>query len=426
MKETRGFDQEKERATISKKLIAAFLMFVLVLLPTTGVADSNDTKTAEAYEKVMDKALEEALLLELDTTASLLKGHKGKAVASAMVSLLKAANEIEADNDTAEDETGISAEDTEKKKDSETSSSDSSEKSKISDSMYKRAAKYGAYIRDVDTQLVFCSLLKKEGYEIAKVYPEGVEVDFDLHAYQPALWKDWQSGVGKSNKTLNPSKLLIFQREDVNKPELTWCVTEDSTKWDSDYETMENLRYQNDYKYTVKLRADLMQNEKLADRFAQNTEECTAYIILDKGYWVYSNIGFTQTTRNNSQTTVTHHYGFGYTAFETIAVYSAEDPTASSARYRYINYPIVKDKTYAFNDTDHLTYTFKYTDKDKIEHEETYLADANNLWNVERFMIAQFEENWLDEYIKNKNEKTNKTKLESWISALPPETVEIK
>ncbi len=377
---------------------AVLLALLLLLLPVGSFADAGTT-VAGIYEKAMDAALEKALLLELDTTAALLKGRTGRSVAAALVSLLKAAEEIEGSgDDSGKDEAKTGGEED---KDGKSDSDSASGKKKISDSAYKRAKLYGEFIRDVDTQLIYCALLKKEGYDIAKVYPDGVEVDIDLRQYQPGLYSDPVRDLLEGSPTgqvFDASKVLIFSREDADQPELTWTDTVDPARVELDTQKMRGLRYESDYGYTVKLRVDLMQNEQLSDRYARSLTECKAYVILDRGYWKSIRQGYTVTDPQTEETT--HHYGFGFSAFEAITFFSRENPRARMIWDSYDEKPPAYSATYENEGTESLTIIFNYTDRDGAAHTESYLMKNQGAWNIPRLMIGTHRDGWPDRYLK--------------------------
>ena len=394
------------------KVLSAMIALILIVMPIASLAENKDVKLAGAYEKLMDEALQKALLLELDTTASLLNGHTGRATAAALVSLLKAANEIESDNDSDQNS---DKNESKENKDQNSANKSSDTSKKISDSAYKRAAQYGGYIRDVDTQLIFCSLLKEEGYDIAKVYPDGVEVDIDLHQYQPKLFMDLDAAIAEThNEPMDLSKILVFSREDDQKPKLTWDTTLDSAKILLDEEKMEHLRYEKEYEYTVKLRVDQMQNENLSELFANNLSECKAIVILDKGYCFDCRKGYTQTDSNGVQT---HHYAFGYGAFESVTVFSVNDPLNHTVYDLYMNESDVYNATFENNGSEALTIVIPHTEQNGNVKQESHLVKNHNSWNTEKNMIGKFEENWLDQYTKSEKGLTKLEKLISILSA---------
>ena len=362
-------------------------------------ADDTDTTVAGIEEKAMDAGVEKALLLELDTTAKLLKGRKGRPVAAALASLLKTANGIDSDDGSEEKENTDSAGNNQEKG-KETGR-------KIPDSANRRAAEYGAMITDVDTQLIYCELLKKEGYDLAKVYPEGVEVDIDLRQYQ--LYSDEGEAAARGNERPDCGKVLIFSREDRDVPQMTWIQTVDESQLDAAVDRAREARKSAAYGYRVTLRVDLMASEKLNGRIAQNLAECTSYVIIDKGYRCCGRYGY-NSVRSNEPTE--YFTGLTYRAIEAIAAYRVSDPAVYVLWYVDYNEPLISTNCSSVLDrTQNLAFVFIYTDANGKECRDTFLATNYTGWNIPKYMVGQFKTNWADEYLKR--EGSGYTKLES-------------
>ena len=113
------------------------------------------------------------------------------------------------------------------------------EDNKSNDGINELAAKYGTWIRDIDTQLIYCSILTENGYSLKKVYPEGVEIDYSISKYQIYEKAKSDSNVSEGGSTSQAAllddiirdsyhnannslakKILCFSRIE-NKPELS-------------------------------------------------------------------------------------------------------------------------------------------------------------------------------------------------------------
>ena len=357
--------------------------------------ESHDVTVAGVEEKVLDAGVKKALVAELDGTAQLLKGYKGRPVAAALVSLQKAANDIEFGDGDGEGESSSD----------ETSSGNarSGSKKEIPDGAYQRATRYGEWITDVDTQLTYCALLKKEGYDLAKVYPDGVEVDIDLRKYQPFTGEDGTgtegsaaSNPGEGNPDL--SKVLVFSREDKDVPRMSWMETSDPEQLDNKITQLRNARADVDYEYKIRLRVDLMQDEKLSGKTARKLSECTAYVIVDKGYLCNGRFGYV-TTRNDSY--AMYYTGFLYYAMEAVTAYQVSDPLTFATWGFYTNAPLAHDNvTTELDNTEHLIFIFTYTDGNGKKCRESFFATQYTLWNIPQYMVGQFKEDWADEFLK--------------------------
>ena len=133
---------------------------------------------------------------------------------------------------------------------------------------------YGAVLEDVDTQLDYCAMLRRNGLDLKKVYPEGVAVNTDLSSY----WYDQKN----QEESIDYSKILIFSRTEDPIP----LVTEKSSSLDS-LEQLAADRMQKVKKepghYHIRLLPGEMQ-DLFIDNQAGSWDECTALLLLDQGY----------------------------------------------------------------------------------------------------------------------------------------------
>ncbi|MCR4621695.1 MAG: hypothetical protein K5663_06395 [Clostridiales bacterium] len=219
------------------------------------------------------------------------------------------------------------------------------------------AAKYGESIKDIDTQLAFCNLLKDNGHSLKEVYPDGVEVDYSISNYQvyepeeidySAAYGITTSKVAKSlldmlkkTNTDNSSsnKILCFSRIE-NKPIISDNGIEYGKYKNSTTGELENpLAYVDsdrwvatDY-YTVKLLPGIMESLNPSLR-AKSLSECGKFLIIDKGYMPMGHVTITNTKTYNSNysssnkgiTSTSYKAYIYYSAYESIALYNKNNP----------------------------------------------------------------------------------------------------
>ena len=137
------------------------------------------------------------------------------------------------------------------------------------------AGQYGSYLHDINTQLSYCNLLKKEGVDLKKVYPNGVEVNVALYEYQFYNMDNWASSPGYQN-------VLVFSRTD-DKPMLQSKTTGTEKEQEKYADELYGMREKSSYSYHVTLEPGLMADwpEK---NVADSWDRCDTIIIFEHGY----------------------------------------------------------------------------------------------------------------------------------------------
>lgn len=312
----------------------------------------------------------------------------------------------------------------------------------------KVAGQYGAYITDVNTQLVYCNLLRGEEIDLNSVYPDGVVVDADLSQYQMV-----EALLQQNNSTeeiaQDYSKILVFSREE-KKPDLTKVTASSSSEVNEIWENSKERKKNKDYGYTVRLEPGMM--DSFAESMRANTlEESTCIVMLEKGYYPDNCLQIRSTTSYSGtyslfgdRTTYTPY--ISYYAYEGIAIYNVNKPLEMSYYDFYANPSLLgnavvgnsyqdssldltaeqineilealEDKTapesaeilakypketvdfVEFNGWGNYIY-IPEEDENGNAIGRSYSTEETNLWANEKYMLAVHEEGWMDEQIEN-------------------------
>lgn len=212
------------------------------------------------------------------------------------------------------------------------------------------ARTYGEAIRNTEMQLYYCRLLMNKGFDLKQVYPGGVEVDMDLAKYQ--FYNDWDQ-----NSLPNASKVIIFTRTE-GIPELTPLRFGGSADLEKEFAKEENKRQESDYGYTVRLRPDIMVDLG-DDQQVWDLDECTAYAVLEEGYYPsgyisirtgrdtastglkdYSSVLGTSYTSLLNRSSTTYQMLCHYASFGMVAIYDKQDMSRGTIINHYINHPV--------------------------------------------------------------------------------------
>ncbi|MBQ3079991.1 MAG: hypothetical protein IJC48_08360 [Clostridia bacterium] len=294
-------------------------------------------------------------------------------------------------------------------------------------------AGFGKSIRNLDMQLMYCAAMSADGIDLNLVYPDGVEVDQDLKAYQ-------MLDIANAEYTgaLDTSKMLIFTRTE-KEPKTSSHRTKTMTEANALSDTLNAKKKTDEYSYTVKLEPALML--RLAeDMRAESFDECTSFILVEKGYLAGGSINEKSTSSGYGSFTNTSYTSFPeYIAFETISVYDKNDPAVGIIMDGYENAPrmahAISGNAYsdtnvglapeqieeiqnALSDSESESakaILAKYTQKqidfvaqngwgnyllvyyyDENGNNVEYKANTNNIdmWNTPFFMVAEHNEEW--------------------------------
>lgn len=201
----------------------------------------------------------------------------------------------------------------------------STAKSNTNKTFEEIAGEYGSYVTDVNTQLYYCNLLRAEGIDLQSVYPEGVVVEIDLAEYQIFDYL-----VSEDTNTVAPdcSKILVFSREE-QKPTLSKLSFRNEEESVGCLDAEAERRKSGNYPYTVRLEPALMESV-IEELRAESCEECTSIVLLEKGYYPYGGLSIKSTQYSSLvysyELTKEYKVYPSYIAYESIAVYSANNP----------------------------------------------------------------------------------------------------
>lgn len=147
---------------------------------------------------------------------------------------------------------------------------------------YPIAGKFGATIRDIDAQLLYCRKLAEAGYDLEKVYPDGVNVSLDLRQYTFV-------NAASAYDTTDYGKLLVFWLEE-NKPETEFHARDMAGTKRSypigfeDYSAHDKVK---DQCYTVRLLPGMLM-QLPEEKRAQSWEDCDTLLIAETAYFCHS------------------------------------------------------------------------------------------------------------------------------------------
>lgn len=260
---------------------------------------------------------------------------------------------------------------------------------------------YGSVMTDTDTQLAYCEMLRGEGYLMTDVYPDGVTVNADLGKYQ------FLKMAVTEESDVDFSKILIFSREENAPPALkgkTFARSlEEVQQWYA--ETIEK-RAADAGLYDVRLlpgEMDLYGEEQRA----QSLAECTAVILLEEGYYP-DNLLTVESQKTSSMPggyLYSTYEGFlSYCAYESIAVYNANNPLSGVVADSSIHYSLMSDcvLTNPPEDSDESpTIYIPEKDENGVEIGQTFSSDATYLWHTEKYMIGVHDEQWMEQTLEN-------------------------
>ena len=270
------------------------------------------------------------------------------------------------------------------------------------------AREYGEKLDTIDAQLTYCAFLRENGFDLRAVYPNGVEVKDDLSLYQ------FLAINPESGEEPDYSRILILSRE-ANEPSLeVSAIEEEEAVSDLANDTASEIVINGSY--TVTLHPEWMEVLDESNR-ASSIEECTAIVLLDRGYIPNGNI-FIRTTGEDRL----YHYNMlkYYSAYEAIAVYDSARPQIAMIYNAYLNTPLIVDSVVGKCSDDKEDAVEKLEEKPHdIQNEwgdcillpdktldggvNTVQGTIENLdqWNIEPYMFADFEPDWLEKEIKN-------------------------
>ena len=205
-----------------------------------------------------------------------------------------------------------------------------------SEDAVNNAGKFGETVRDPDTQLYYCHKLLENGYDLKKVYPDGVFVDMNLSPCQ-----FYNSGQ-KDSPAPDTSKIIVFSRHD-RVPDLEVRTTTSSAAVESAVDDEWKNRLNGQYFCSVKLRPDLIID--LPDGYqAWSLEDSTSYIVLDEGYLPCGNISVRTTTQSSLFSSRSSHISYKillyYAAYNAITVYDRNHPERLINLGTYWDYPV--------------------------------------------------------------------------------------
>ena len=316
---------------------------------------------------------------------------------------------------------------------------------------------FGSCLKDVDTQLAYCELLRKEGYSLQEVYPDGVTVDADLAAYQ------FFTMAVSEKEEVDLEKFIAFSREDF-KPSLDVMSASSKQEADKRYDKYVASRESKEFTYEVKLLPGLMEQfpEILC---AQNMAEATALLLVEKGFYPDNQLTIrTRTVSNSQNTTVntaniyeflgkepphdnsTYQTLFGYTAYEAISIYNIDNPVSGTIAAYYADSSIISDcivgNTYQEKNikltTDEIDAILKALEDPESEESvalfaqypqstidfvsqngwgtyiyipdgdetgnsggRTYTSDEIDQLNIEKYMLGKHDDQWFEQEIQN-------------------------
>ena len=316
------------------------------------------------------------------------------------------------------------------------------------------ARTYGESILNTEMQLYYCRLLLDKGFDLKQVYPDGVEVDMDLAKYQ--FYNDWEQ-----DSIPDASKVIIFTRTE-GIPELKTLHFGASAELEKEMKEETEKRKGRDYGYTIKLRTDIMMDLN-SDQQAWNLDECTAYIVLEEGYYPsgyisirtgresaltglkdYSSILGTGYTSLLNSSSTTYQMLNHYASFGMVSVYDKRDMTKGTIINHYIHHPIASNAVIGNNyedagidlnslDIEEIQNALKdkeseeskeilakydekdvefvekngwgdyvvFPDKDENGNQRNVRGTSDNVrtWFVPKYFIANPEENWITSQI---------------------------
>ena len=147
---------------------------------------------------------------------------------------------------------------------------------------YPIAGKFGATIRDIDAQLLYCRKLAEAGYDLEQVYPDGVNVSLDLRQYTFV-------NAASAYDTTDYGKLLVFWLEE-NKPETEFRARDMADTKRSypigleDYSAHDKIK---DQCYTVRLLPGMLM-QLPEEKRAESWEACDTLLIAETAYFCHS------------------------------------------------------------------------------------------------------------------------------------------
>lgn len=323
------------------------------------------------------------------------------------------------------------------------------------------ARKYGETIADPDMQLYYCRRLYESGYDLIKIYPDGVSVDMNLARYQI-----YNSDDSLEDEIPDYSKVIVFSRKEKT-PDL---AVETSLTVGSDGSSVDqrlDSRKRGDYEYSVKLHPELML-ELLDDNQAWSLESCTSYVIMDEGYIPIGYISIRNidlveyeslisplkslSTYSSLAPLLAKNYGttykvlYYYAAYGAITVYDKKNPDLFENYDAYVDRPVaanavvgnmlselgvdltglqIEEIQAALNDKDSeesQEILGKYDpkeielveqngwgdyillpEKDELGNQNNFKGTSLNLssWNVPKYMLGMPNETWIQEQLED-------------------------
>ena len=254
-------------------------------------------------------------------------------------------------------------------------------KSMTDDQKAALAGEYGEKISHTDTQLMYCKLLIDNGYDLNAVYPNGVQVDYDLSKYDYSAISE-----AENYDDYDMNKVLVFSWEDM-RPSLNYTV---SKQWaDDDDFPIETL--------SVKLHPELMVN--FSQQFLPSAEQYSAVAILKKGYQYAGNFQIVTTT-TSSYTKISSIekyccYAYYY-SYEAIYLCDLKTGNLYCTYDGYVNKP----RAYgALQRSSYANISFK-DESGKVN--SVYISPANVYeWNTAKIMLGTFEDGWLEQNLQD-------------------------
>ena len=301
----------------------------------------------------------------------------------------------------------------------------------------KLAGDYGSHIRHTDTQLKYCQLLYDAGYDLGKVYPDGVEVLYDLSKFEYPFDVDTLSSKGAdlSNVAVfswideKPKLDPVESRDEADAPvniastvkyhpELMVAAGEKILPFLNNYSTIVIMRSMYAHSGTISIRTSQSYNlgqsynkyRDLLGALGGSTKYYRHYTAVEVIYLCDSKTGETYSSYDgyiNAPLAFDSVVGNAFLDILLTTDQVVEIQTALLSEDSEESQKILKKYTQTQIDTvresedrwgDYIRFYY-----DDADGKKTYFDGTSknvSTWNTEKFMLGTFEEGWMEQQIE--------------------------